>query len=56
MLCPLLSKCKAKVGVKKFREVCSNITEDAYEKCEEYAKLAGGAKTPLEWSELLSIV
>lgn len=56
MLCPLLGKCKAKVDIEKYKNVCSNITEDAYKKCEEYVKLAGGTKTPLQWQELLSLV
>jgi hypothetical protein len=54
MLCPLLGRCKAKVSVDHYRNVCSNLTEDAFKKCEHWLKTVGTEKTPAEWSQIFA--
>jgi hypothetical protein len=56
MICPLLSKCTKQVDFDTYRNVCSNLSEDAYKKCPEYQKIAGTPKAPSEWTALLSLV
>jgi hypothetical protein len=54
MICPLLGRCEAQVNIEHYRNVCSNVVEDAYEKCDHYKRQASGTKTPLEWQKLLT--
>lgn len=53
MICPLLRKCEAKVSIDHYRDVCANMAEDAYKKCDHYRKQAGEMRTPLDWQKLL---
>jgi hypothetical protein len=56
MICPLIAKCKASIDIDKYRNICANIAEDAFKKCDEYKKFTATTKTPLEWQTLLSPV
>jgi len=53
MICPLIGICKEKVDLEHYRNVCSNITEDAYKNCPHYQKLTSTPKTPSEWSKII---
>jgi hypothetical protein len=53
MLCPLLGKCESKIPLDKYRDVCSNVMEDAYKKCDQFKSIAGGTKSPTDWEKLL---
>ncbi|MEM2259992.1 MAG: hypothetical protein QXP52_00145 [Candidatus Aenigmatarchaeota archaeon] len=50
MICPLIGKCNENVKMEYYVAVCSNVTEDAYKKCQAYKKFAEMVKTPSEWS------
>ncbi|MEM2446524.1 MAG: hypothetical protein QW734_07685 [Candidatus Bathyarchaeia archaeon] len=52
--CPLLSRCSEKVNMEKFNDVCSNLIEDAYRKCDTYKKASGELKTPKEWENFFT--
>jgi len=54
--CPLLRKCASKIEFKKYNEVCTNITKDAYLDCDEFKKIVAGLKTPAEWESLTSLI
>jgi len=54
VLCPLLSKCKEKVDLEKYLNVCSNMREDAYKQCPTYQKISSEKKTPSKWSQTLT--
>jgi hypothetical protein len=53
MICPLLGKCDAKIPLETYQALCTSLTEDAYKKCEQFKKLAGGSKSPADWERLL---
>lgn len=54
MLCPLLSICKKQVDLDTYRNVCTNMSKDAYKDCEEYKKLASTPRAPSAWASLLT--
>ena len=53
--CPLIRKCNEKVDYKKYVEVCSNIREDAYLKCETFKQMTSGTKKPIDWDSLFGL-
>lgn len=40
--------------MEKFNDVCSNLIEDAYRKCDTYKKASGELKTPKEWENFFT--
>jgi hypothetical protein len=52
MICPLLRACRAQVSFDHHQQFCTNVTEDAYKRCEHYKSQTAGAKTPSEWTKL----
>ncbi|MCS7387167.1 MAG: hypothetical protein NDF55_10660 [archaeon GB-1867-005] len=55
MVCPLIARCKKKVDYETYREFCINIQEEKYKECDEYKKVMGVKRTPLEWNEFLGL-
>ncbi|MEM2196422.1 MAG: hypothetical protein QXH10_09255 [Ignisphaera sp.] len=56
MICPLLGRCTEKVTYDKYVNICSNIARDAFKECDVWRKLTAEAKTPGEWSRLISVM
>jgi hypothetical protein len=54
MICPLIGTCQAKVDADKFLNICSNVSVDAYKKCDEYKRLTAEVKTPADWARLFT--
>jgi len=53
-ICPFISACERKVGFDFYRDVCSNVTVDAYKDCDHYKELIEEERTPVEWGRLLA--
>jgi len=51
--CPFLGKCKQKVSLEFYIDVCSNALEDKYKTCPTYKQLTVEQKTPDEWRKLI---
>jgi len=54
MICPILSRCSAKVSLEHYLNTCSHPTEDNYKKCEHYIALTKVTKSPSEWAEAIT--
>ena len=52
MMCPFLTRCRAKVKAEHYFTFCVNTLEDKYKECPYYKKLAEEMHTPSEWSML----
>ena len=50
MMCPFLTRCRAKVKAEHYFTFCVNTLEDKYKECPYYKKLAEEMHTPSEWS------
>ena len=54
MICPFVGTCKKTVSLEQYRNICTNITKDAYKECPEFQKLTKEPKIPSEWGSLLT--
>ncbi|MEM1538752.1 MAG: hypothetical protein QXL29_08165 [Zestosphaera sp.] len=52
--CPLIGRCNEKVDMEKYNNVCANLIEDAYKKCNAYKTASSQLKTPKEWEEFFT--
>jgi hypothetical protein len=55
MICPFITICQKKVSIEHYTSMCTNPSENAYVKCDEYQKLSKEQRTPLEWSRALVV-
>jgi hypothetical protein len=55
MICPFITICQKKVSIEHYTSMCTNPSENAYIKCDEYQKLSKEQRTPLEWSRALVV-
>jgi hypothetical protein len=52
-VCPFIGKCKQKVTIDFYSNVCTNVTEDKYKECPFFKQLTAEPKTPEEWRRLI---